>query len=96
MKANIKTQNYWMLKDIGLIGIESRSEVQGDKLKAIYRLIQSKGEPIKTEREELNGVKAYQFADGEYIAMKRTGPKDTFYPCALKTILLTDLKATQP
>jgi len=92
MKANIKTQNYWMLKDIGLRGIESRKEVQGDKLTAIYKLIQKRGEPIRTTDPNLKGVKALEFGDGEYIAMKRTGYKTgSFYPCAIKTILLTIL-----
>lgn len=93
MKANIKTQNYWLLKDIGLRGIESRTEVRGDKLKAIYRLIQQKGVPIDTDEPTLKGVKAYQFADGEYLAMKRTGHTEAFFPCAIKTILLTNLEA---
>ena len=92
MKAKIKTQNYWMLKDIGIHGIESRKEVQGDKLKAIYRLIQKKGEPINTTETGLNGIKALEFGDGEFIAMKRTGYKTgCFYPCVIKTILLTVL-----
>jgi hypothetical protein len=88
----LKKQNYWILKDIGLRGIESRPEAQGEKLKAIYKLIQKKGEPIKTSDPILNGVKALEFADGEYLAMKKTSiRKGSFYPCAIKTILLTKL-----
>ena len=91
-KPLIKEQNYWMLKDIGLRGVESRSEVRGNKLQAIYKLIQKRGEPIQTSDPLLNGVKALQFADGEYIAIKKTSHKaGSFYPCAIKTILLTTL-----
>ncbi len=92
MNVFIKESNYWMLKDIGLRGIESRKEVQGDKLKAIFRLIEKRGEPIKTTDPKLSDLKALEFGDGEYIAMKRTGYKTgSFYPCAIKTILLTNL-----
>lgn len=91
MKAKIKTQNYFMLKDIGLRGIEARQEAQGDKLKAIFRLIQKRGEPIKSNDKRFHDLKALEFGPGEYIAMKRTGPTDKFFPCAIKTILLTTL-----
>jgi len=91
MKTNIKTQNYWMIKDFA-IDRSRRPEVQGDKLIAIYKLIQKRGEPIKTADKLLNGAKALEIRKGEYIAMIRTGAKDKFYPCSLRTILLTDLK----
>jgi len=92
MKANIKQSNYHLLKDIELGGVESRRDAHGDKLTAIYRLIQKRGEPIRTTDPNLKGVKALEFGDGEYIAMKRTGYKTgSFYPCAIKTILLTIL-----
>lgn len=91
MKANIKESTYWLLKDIGLRGIEARPEVQGDKLKAIYRLIQRRGEVLQTNCKDLQGVKALEFAEGEYLAMRRNGPKNSFPPCAIKTILLNNL-----
>jgi len=93
MKAKIKEQNYWMLKDFGLRGIQARPEVHGDKLKAIFRLIEKRGELIKTNDPSISELKALEFGDGEYIAIKRTGPKNgNFYPCAIKTVLLTTLK----
>jgi hypothetical protein len=90
--VKIKEQNYWILHDIGLYGIQSRSEVHGNKLKAIYKLIQKRGEPIKTNDPKIEGVMALEFGDGEYIAMKKTSyKKGHFFPCAIKTIHLKSL-----
>ena len=70
----------------------NRSDMEGMSVQALFRLIQKKGEPIKSEEPKYNGVKAYEFANGEFIAIKRTaGPKDKFYPCAIQIILLTTL-----
>ena len=89
MKANIKEQNYWMIKDFA-IDNSRRPEVQGNKLKALYNLVQKKGTAIITKDEKLEGVKVLEFGEGEFIGFKRTGGS-SFYPCVLKTILLTDL-----
>lgn len=91
MKANIKEQNYWMIKDFA-IDRSRRPEMQGNKLISLYRLIQIKGEPIKSNDEKINGVKALQISENEYIGMIKTSfKKDCFFPCKLKTILLTNL-----
>jgi len=86
----IKKSNYWMLYDF--VRNRIRPEMQGTKLKAVFKLIESKGEPIETDCNKLKGVKALQIAEGEYIAMKRTGINGSFYPCCLQTYLLTELK----
>jgi hypothetical protein len=43
MKANIKTSNYWAIKDFS---IGNNERMQGNKLIALYSLIQKKGEKI--------------------------------------------------
>jgi hypothetical protein len=86
--ANIKESNYWLIKDFAIHN--NRKEMQGIKLNALYNLVQKKGEPMKTDDANLSGVKVLEFAKGEYIGFKRTGGK-TFFPCAIKTILLTSL-----
>ena len=95
---NIKESNYYMLKDFATDHCR-RPEVQGTKLRAIYKLIQSKGEPIKSERKDLDGAKAIEIAKGEYLSMIRIAVGATrdshFYPCAIRTILLTEL-TTKP
>ncbi len=89
--VRIKTQTYWSIVDF--CNNRNRAEMQGDKLKALYTLIQRKGEPIKSNDDLLNGLKALQISECEYVAIKRTGRNETFYPCVLKTILLTSLNA---
>lgn len=84
----IKESNYWMIRDFA-INYKRRPEVQQNKLKALYHLIQKKGAPIQTEDEFLKGLKALEFGNGEYIAIKRTGSETSFYPCVMKTILLS-------
>jgi len=91
-KVRIKDRNMWAIKDFAL----SRSgTLQGSKLEALYMLIQKRGEPITTQdnplTDSLNGVKALCFTEGEHIAMLRTGSPTKFYPCSLKTILLSEL-----
>ena len=87
-QANIKPRNMWAIKDFA----HSRTgDIEGSRLIALYKLIQKRGEPIKSNDPRFDGVKALCFSEGEHIAMKRTGPTDKFYPCAIKTILLTEL-----
>lgn len=85
---NIKQSNREQIKRFAINGA---TELQGTKLKALFKLIEKKGEPIETEEPKLKGVKALQIAEGEWIAIKRIGIAGTFYPCCLQTYLLTEL-----
>lgn len=89
MNPIIKEQNYWCIKDFAMS--RNRPEMQGNKLKALFRLIEKKGEPIDTKDKTLAGLKALQIAEGEWVAMKRTAIQESFFPCMLKTYLLTSL-----
>lgn len=65
-------------------------------MQALYRLIQHKGEPIKTSDTRMNGVNALEYSEGQYIAMIRTATQQaikqgSFYPCAIQIIQLTKL-----
>lgn len=91
MKVNLKQQNYWILHDIAMRGLGSRKEAVGTKVNAIYKLIQAKGETVSSDDPKHNGLKALEISEGEFIAMKRTGPKDTFFPCSIQTIHLQNL-----
>lgn len=86
---NIKESNYWCIYDFAMN--RSRPEMQGNKLKALFKLIEKRGEPIKTKEESLKGLKALQIRQGEWVAIKRTAMCANFYPCQLKTYLLTQL-----
>ena len=61
----------------------------GKTVQAIYRLIQKRGAPIESDEPRYNGIMCLLFTEGEYIALKRTGNKDTFYPCMMQNIYLT-------
>lgn len=87
--TNIKEQNYHMIKDF--VQFHNRPEMQGIKLFALYTLIQKKGEQIESNDERLNNIKALRISKEEYIAIKRTGSTNSFYPCALTTIIFTQL-----
>lgn len=88
-KANIKPQNYYRIKDFA--EGRQRSDMQGTRLNALFRLIQKKGEPIESEDVKIKGVKALQISENEYVAIKRAGPLHSFFPCSLRTITLTKL-----
>lgn len=87
--TNIKEQNYHMIKDF--VQFHNRPEMQGIKLFALYTLIQKKGEQIESNDERFNNIKALRISKEEYIAIKRTGSTNNFYPCALTTIIFTQL-----
>ena len=90
--TNIKKSNHRQIIDFAF---KNNSNLQGGKLKALYQLIQKKGEKIETiatrfsEENSLKGLKALQISETEFIAIKRIGSENTFYPCCLKTYLLT-------
>jgi len=85
--VNIKESNYWSIYDFAMS--RHRPEMQGNKLKALFRLIEKRGEPIQTEDVKLNGLKALQIKPGEWVTMERTATNNSFYPCKLRTYLLT-------
>lgn len=87
--VNIKKANYWSIYDFAMS--RNRPEMQGNKLRALFKLIELKGEPIQTNYEKLKGVKALQISENEYIAIKRTAINGSFYPCKLETYILTNL-----
>jgi hypothetical protein len=90
MLVNIKEANYWAIYDFA--NGRNRPEMQGTKLQALFKLIQKKGEEITTQDTKLNGIKALQISGSEFIAITRTPvTKQSFYPCMLKTYLLTTL-----
>lgn len=64
------------------------SEMQGNKLKALFKLIDLKGEAITTEYQKLKGLKALRIKEGLFVAMKRTAINGNFYPCKMETYLL--------
>ena len=68
--------------------------MQGSRLKALYSLIQSKGEPISADNKRLNGQKALKIKDNLWIALVRTSSvqnSEQFYPCRLDSFLLESL-----
>jgi len=86
----INEQNYWAIHDFAVLGDNSR--IQGQKLNALFNLIQKKGEPMKTQCKKLNGVKVIDYGKGEYIGFIHTPyKKDCFFPCKLETVSLTEL-----
>ena len=88
--ANIKTQNYWAIFDFAMYG--NRERLQGQKLEALYRLIQSKGTPIDAPKnDKINGIKALNISPVESIALIRKGSENSFYPCTISSVLLTTL-----
>jgi hypothetical protein len=90
MNVNIKKSNQWAIHDAFMLANDTR--MTGNKLIALYKLIQKKGEPIKTNDENLKGVKALEYKKDNFIAMIHTPfKKGCFYPCKLKKIVLTVL-----
>lgn len=87
---NLKESNYWCIYDFAMS--RNRPEMQGSKLKALFMLIEKRGEPIETTNEKLNGLKALKISSCEWVAMKKTSINGSFYPCMLQTYLLTELK----
>ena len=94
MKTIIKEENRNSIKDFAAHG--AGGNMQGSKLKALYSLIQKKGEAIETENiqdgHKWVGVKALEFAKGEYIALKHLPvKKGCFFPCALRQLHMVAL-----
>jgi hypothetical protein len=85
----IKEANYRSIYQFAIGG--QPKEMQGTKLQALFKLIQTKGEVVTTENKDLNGMKALEIKPGEWVAIKRTAIRDSFYPCTLRTFILTKL-----
>jgi len=87
---NLSSKNLSFLKELFAGNIKTT----GKRIEAIYKLIQSKGTPIKSDftgKENFNGVMCYEIEEGEYIAIKKTGSKDSFFPCSIQLLSITDL-----
>ena len=86
---SLKESTIYAIKDFAM---NHGGPIEGDKLKALYRLIQWKGVEItETTNMKLHGLKAYQFTDCDSIAIKRVGSESKFFPCVMTTFLMTNL-----
>lgn len=96
MIIRLKYKNY---KAVRSFADGTSNGMEGDKLMALYRLIQKKGDPIKTDERNLDGIKALEFGLGEYIAIKKTSfskpagllNNKPFFPCMIQTFFLTNI-----
>ncbi len=90
-RINIREQNYWAIYYFAYQGEQKR--IQGQKLEALYRLIQWKGKPLCFENEHLyDGIKVIEFGDKDFIGFIRTGVSQSdFFPCKLQTLVFRDL-----
>lgn len=80
--TNIKPSNYWAMHDDFLLNC---SRIQGSKLIALNKLIQTKGHVLETENEKLKGIKTIEIKEGFYIGLKVTHvKKDSFFPCKVQ------------
>lgn len=87
---NIKKSNCNAINDFAVHN--TRQIIYGTKLEALYFLIQKKGEIIETKDENLKGLKCLEYQKGVYIAIKHNPIKEnSFFPCMIKTIQLTQL-----
>lgn len=89
--VKIKYSNYQSIKNFLINGSGNDNNIYGTKLKALFKLIETKGEPIETNEKKLQGLKALPINEGEFIAIKRIPVNGSFYPCVLHTYLLTTL-----
>lgn len=86
---NINPSNAEIIRDF----LDGNNDIiQGQKLIALHRLIQTKGGVVSCEDEtdELNGQKAYRFSETEYVCIvhKPVHP-DQFFPCITRNYKLT-------
>lgn len=73
-------------KDIRELINSDAPDLEGKRVKAIYRMIQIKGRGIASNDTRFHNIKAFEFALGEFVAIKRFGNEANFFPCTLKTI----------
>lgn len=70
------------------------NDIQGQKLQALYKLTQLRGEKITTlpKDNKIHGLKALNIGDGFYIAFKYYPiKKDSFFPCRLDLVYMEEL-----
>ena len=85
----IKELNYWAIHDDFML---NQNRIQGTKLIALNRLIQSKGHILETENETYKGVKTIEVKEGFYIGLKVTHVKqNSFFPCKIQKLSLQKL-----
>ena len=90
MKTNISESNKWAIHDFAVLN--NRERIQGGKLKALHKLIQSKGEIVETSSDHrLKDQKVLEYDKGSYIGLKRTGFGKGFFPCKIDIITLQRL-----
>lgn len=86
--ANINNRNYWAIKDFAY----NNSVLKPFRVEALYRLIQLKGEPVKSNSKDFDGLKALRISEFEYITINHVPVyPDSFFPCMLRTTILTTL-----
>lgn len=83
MKVKIKEANMWAIRDFSLL--QDFGRIQGTKLMALDKLIQTKGEVIFADSDnELNEKKCLEFAPGQFIALEVEHFGESFFPCKTK------------
>lgn len=85
MKVNLKPENIRLIRNYCKYNVVPN----GKTIQAIYKLIQKRGAPIESDEPRYNGIMCLLFAKGEYIALKRSGLKDSFYPCMMQNLYIT-------
>ena len=90
-KVNLKESNIWAIHDAFQLNQDNR--IIGTRLKALYKLIQLKGDIIEATRNtEFKGLKVLEYKEGQYIGIIHTPLRNgNFFPCKLKKIALTKL-----
>lgn len=58
---------------------------------SLMRLIERKGEPIETNDEKIKGLKALEYQDGIYIAIKDITPKKYSNPFLIQVYKLVKI-----
>jgi hypothetical protein len=64
--------------------------IQGTKLEALFNLIQKKGETVTEGEKTVLNQKALEIQKGTFLMMIRTGSKSNFFPCSIKSYILTE------
>jgi hypothetical protein len=79
MGVFIKESNYWAIHDAFLLGNDIR--VSGTKLRALHKLIQSKGTVLNVKDKQIKGL---EISQGTYVGMEVTSyKKNSFFPCKI-------------
>jgi hypothetical protein len=88
--ANIHPHNEAAIKSLVQDDIP-HSSIHGQRLAALHRLIQIKGQPITSE-DYLNGHRAMKLPSGDMIAIIHNPARPgNFFPCQIKSVILSEL-----